>query len=145
MAYGSLPGAPVNGARYWYPNMQGPALLWYHDHSMYQTRLNPFAGQAAGYVIIDGDDTVVPGLGGLNVPKFPYDVPLVIQDRTFCDDGSMFYPTASGQPAGYPHPIWQPEYFGDTPVVNGKAYPFLAVAPRRYRLRFLNKGCFLIR
>lgn len=138
MAYGSLPGAPANGARYWYPNLQGPCLLWYHDHSMFQTRLNPFAGQAAGYVIIDGDDTVVPGMGGLNVPKFPYDVPLVIQDRTFFDDGSMFYPTESGLPAGYPHPVWQPEYFGDTPVVNGKAYPFLAVEPRRYRLRFLN-------
>jgi spore coat protein A len=105
---------------------------------MYQTRLNPFAGQAAGYVIIDGDDTVVPGLGGLNVPKFPYDVPLVIQDRTFLDDGSMFYPTSSGKPECYPHPVWQPEYFGDTPVVNGKAYPYLEVEPRRYRLRFLN-------
>jgi spore coat protein A len=138
MAYNSLPGAPTNGARYWYPNEQGPCLLWYHDHSMYQTRLNPFAGQAAGYVIIDGDDTVVPGVGGLNVPKFPYDVPLVIQDRTFFDDGSMFYPTSSGKPECYPHPIWQPEYFGDTPVVNGKAYPYLEVEPRRYRLRFLN-------
>ena len=138
MAYGSLPGAPANGARYWYPNLQGPCLLWYHDHSMYQTRFNPFAGQAAGYVIIDGDDTVAPGLGGLNVPKFPYDVPLVIQDRTFFDDGSMFYPTASGKPVEYPHPVWQPEYFGDTPVVNGKAYPYLSVEPRRYRLRFLN-------
>ena len=138
MAYNSLPGVPTNSYRYWYPNQQGPCLLWYHDHSMYQTRLNPFSGQAAGYVIVDGDDTVVPGLGGLNIPKFPYDVPLVIQDRTFFDDGSMFYPTASGQPEGYPHPIWQPEYFGDTPVVNGKAYPFLEVEPRRYRLRFLN-------
>src|SRR5574341_1214589 len=138
MRYGTLPGAPANGARYWYPNLQGPCLLWYHDHSMYQTRLNPFAGQAAGYVIIDGDDTVAPGLGGLNVPKFPYDVPLVIQDRIFFSDGSMFYPTASGLPASYPHPGWQPEYFGDTPVVNGKAYPFLEVEPRRYRFRFLN-------
>ena len=138
MHYGSLPGAPANGARFWYPNLQGPCLLWYHDHSMYQTRFNPFAGQAAGYVIIDGDDGVVPGVGALNVPLFPYDVPLVIQDRTFFSDGSMFYPTASGLPAGYPHPVWQPEYFGDTPVVNGKAYPFLAVEPRRYRLRFLN-------
>lgn len=138
MAYSSPLGAPANGARYWYPNLQGPCLLWYHDHSMYQTRLNPFAGQAAGYVIIDGDDTVAPGLGGLNVPKFPYDVPLVIQDRTFFDDGSMFYPTDSGKEAGYPHTVWQPEYFGDTPVVNGKAYPVLEVEPRRYRLRFLN-------
>ena len=138
MRYGSLSGAPANGARYWYPNQQNPCLLWYHDHSMFQTRLNPFAGQAAGYVIIDGDDTVLPGLGGLNVPKFPYDVPLVVQDRTFYSDGSMFYPTASGLPAPYPHPVWVPEYFGDTPVVNGKAYPFLAVEPRRYRFRFLN-------
>ena len=137
--YGSLPGAPANGARYWYPNQQNPCLLWYHDHSMFQTRLNPFAGQAAGYVIIDGDDTVVPGLGGLNVPKFPYDVPLVIQDRTFFEDGSMFYPTSNGlEGTGYPHPVWVPEYFGDTPVVNGKAYPYLEVEPRRYRLRFLN-------
>lgn len=138
MKYGSLPGAPANGARLWYPNQQNPCLLWYHDHSMFQTRLNPFAGQAGGYVIIDGDDTVVPGMGGLNVPKFPYDIPLIIQDRTFYSDGSMFYPTSSGLPATYPHPVWQPEYFGDTPVVNGKAYPFLTVEPRRYRLRFLN-------
>jgi hypothetical protein len=28
----------------------------------------------------------------------------------------------------------------DTPVVNGKAYPFLAVEPRRYRLRILAAG-----
>ena len=138
MHYGSLPGAPENGARLWYPNLQGPCLLWYHDHSMYQTRFNPFAGQAAGYVIIDGDDALVPDLGGLNFPKFPYDIPLIIQDRTFYSDGSMFYPTSSGLPPSYPHPVWHPEYFGDTPVVNGKAYPFLTVEPRRYRLRFLN-------
>ncbi len=138
MRYASLPGAPANGARLWFPNVQNPCLLWYHDHSMYQTRFNPFAGQAGGYVIIDGDDALVPALGGLNVPKFPYDIPLILQDRTFYSDGSMFYPTASGLPAPYPHPVWQPEYFGDTPVVNGKAYPFLAVEPRRYRLRFLN-------
>jgi spore coat protein A len=138
MAYDSLPGAPANGFRYWYPNQQGPGLLWYHDHSMYQTRLNPFAGQAAGYVIIDENDGVVPGVGALNVPLFPYDIPLVIQDRTFFEDGSMFYPTASGMPSEYPHPIWVPEYFGDTPIVNGKAYPYLEVEPKRYRLRFLN-------
>ena len=31
-----------------------------------------------------------------------------------------------------------PEFFGDTPVINGKAYPFLDAQPRRYRLRLLN-------
>ncbi|MBI4790478.1 MAG: multicopper oxidase domain-containing protein [Chloroflexi bacterium] len=137
--YRSLPGAPENGYVYSFSNRQPAGLLWYHDHSMYQTRLNPFSGLAAGYAIIDGDDTVVPGAGGLNIPKLPYDIALVLQDRTFNDDGSMFYPTASGvEDPGYPHPVWQPEYFGDTPIVNGKAYPVLDVEPRRYRLRFLN-------
>ena len=138
LAYRSLPGVPKNAYRYSYSNLQRAGLLWYHDHAMYQTRLNPFAGLAAGYVIADENDTVLPVAGSLNVPKFPYDIPLIIQDRIFYQDGSMFYPTASGLPDPYPHPVWQPEYFGDTPVVNGKAYPRLEVEPRRYRLRFLN-------
>jgi spore coat protein A, manganese oxidase len=37
-------------------------------------------------------------------------------------------------------PIWQPEFFGNTMVVNGKTWPKLDVEPRRYRFRFLN-GC----
>lgn len=137
-AYRSLPGAPANGYVYSYSNQQPATLLWYHDHAAYQTRVNPFSGLAAGYVITDDVDTVLPGNGGLNIPKSPYDIPLVVQDRTFYSDGSMFYPTSSGLDPSYPHPIWQPEYFGDTPVVNGKAYPVLDVEPRRYRVRFLN-------
>ncbi len=138
MSYRPLAGVPANAYRYSYCNQQRAGLLWYHDHSMYQTRLNPFSGLAAGYVIADGDDTVLPAKGSLPVPKFPYDIPLIIQDRIFYSDGSMFYPTSSGLDDPYPHPVWQPEYFGDTPVVNGKAYPRLEVEPRRYRLRFLN-------
>ena len=37
-------------------------------------------------------------------------------------------------------PIWNPEYFGITMVVNGRTWPRLSVEPRRYRLRLLN-GC----
>ena len=47
----------------------------------------------------------------------------------------LFYPTEGISPV---HPIWVPEFFGDTPVVNGKAYPYLDAQPRRYRLRLLN-------
>ncbi len=39
---------------------------------------------------------------------------------------------------GTVHPLWIPEYFGDTPIVNGRAFPFFNVEPRRYRFRFLN-------
>jgi bilirubin oxidase len=37
-------------------------------------------------------------------------------------------------------PIWNPEFFGNTIVVNGRTWPFLDVQPRRYRFRLLN-GC----
>jgi spore coat protein A, manganese oxidase len=37
-------------------------------------------------------------------------------------------------------PIWNPEFFANTMVVNGKTWPVLEVEPRRYRLRLLN-GC----
>ena len=33
-----------------------------------------------------------------------------------------------------------PEAFMDTPVVNGAAYPYLSVEPRRYRFRILSVG-----
>ncbi|MRD10106.1 hypothetical protein GH858_26210, partial [Bacillus thuringiensis] len=38
----------------------------------------------------------------------------------------------------YGVPQWQPEYFGDVITVNGKAWPFLPVARRRYRFRVIN-------
>jgi FtsP/CotA-like multicopper oxidase with cupredoxin domain len=37
-------------------------------------------------------------------------------------------------------PIWNPEFFGNTMVVNGSTWPYLSVEQRRYRFRFLN-GC----
>jgi hypothetical protein len=43
-----------------YPNQapQMPAsLLWFHDHGLGTTRLNVFAGLAAGYILRDGNDT----------------------------------------------------------------------------------------
>src|SRR4030095_3152680 len=35
-------------------------------------------------------------------------------------------------------PIWNPEFFGNTIVVNGKTWPYLNVEPRKYRFRILN-------
>lgn len=39
---------------------------------------------------------------------------------------------------GVPHPSAVPEAYGDTPLVNGVAYPYLEVEPRAYRFRILN-------
>ena len=83
-----------------------------------------------------------------------YEIPMAIQDRAFNDDGSLFYPDAraffgdvdpegpinSFIPDSDVSPIWNPEFFGNSIIVNGNTWPFLQVERRRYRLRLLN-GC----
>jgi spore coat protein A len=129
-----------------YLNDQPASLLWYHDHTMGATRFKPYLGLAAAYVIFDKVDNGTT-INGQNVPSGygKYHLPLVLQDKQFNDDdpattnvnenGTLFYPTVG---ISLVHPIWVPEFFGDTPVVNGKAYPYLDAQPRRYRLRLLN-------
>ena len=113
---------------YHYPNDQEATNLWYHDHSLGITRLNVFTGLAGFYFIRDKVED------SLNLPKGPYEVPLLIQDRMFNPDGSLLYPTVSGGS----HNVWIPEFFGDVACVNGVAFPFLEVEPRKYRFRLLN-------
>jgi len=133
--YGTLdPTQPANTAVFEYSNLQPGTMLWYHDHAMGITRLNVYAGLAALYFVRDPLDTGLP-TNPLGLPAGPYEIPLVIQDKQFNPDGSPFYPTVGVTAV---HPIWVPEFFGDTPVVNGTAYPFLNVYPRRYRFRMLN-------
>ena len=156
------PGSAV----FQYPNDQEATTLWYHDHSLGMTRTNVYAGPAGFYLLRGGPgDAVVgtlpgpaPALGdqpGLDY----YEIPVVIQGRSFNRNGSWFYPDTraffeglppeqlqipfigeeayNGQPSDV-SPIWNPEFFGNTIVVNGKTWPYLNVEPRRYRLRYLN-------
>jgi spore coat protein A, manganese oxidase len=113
---------------YHYPNDQEATNLWYHDHSLGIVRLNIFSGLAGFYFIRDEFEDE------LNLPRGRYEVPLLIQDRMFNADGSLQYPTASDGT----HLVWVPEFFGDVACVNGVAFPFLEVEPRKYRFRILN-------
>ncbi len=113
-----LPGEEII---FTYPNAQEAATIWYHDHAMGITRLNVYMGLFGLYLISDSIET------GLNLPQGDYDIPLVIGDRAFNDDGSLIYPSA-----------WQQHYFGDVTLVNGKAFPYFEVEPRKYRLRIVN-------
>jgi FtsP/CotA-like multicopper oxidase with cupredoxin domain len=63
-------------------------------------------------------------------------VPILLQDKSFTADGQLLYPGEPEEPEEVPH--WEPEFFGDTPVVNGVVQPYLSVEPRMYRLTFLN-------
>jgi spore coat protein A len=105
-----------------YPNTQIPATLWYHDHGLGITRLNVYMGLAAYYMIRDDFEN------GLGLPSGDFEVPAVIQDREFNEDGTLFYPPL----------IESGGFFGDKTLVNGKVWPFFNVDQGKYRFRFLN-------
>jgi spore coat protein A, manganese oxidase len=175
------PGAAV----FRYPNRQRAATLWYHDHTLGMTRLNVYAGPAGFYLLRGGPhgdgfvddgatrrrrDGVLPGpaptpgqaAAALNTPGDPVrssirEIPIVIQDRSFNADGSLFYPDSRTFFDGFTgpffpdevdlasilgmsdvSPIWNPEFFGNAIVVNGRTWPKLEVAQALYRFRFLN-------
>ncbi len=118
---------PGKSASYTYPNEQEPATLWYHDHAMGINRLNVYAGLFGMYVIRDNFEDA------LNLPRGRHEIPLIIYDRSFRQDGSLDYPTS-----GMPDMPWVPEAFGEAMLVNGKLFPHLDVEPRKYRFRILN-------
>ncbi len=125
-------GPYFNRQVYWYPNRQPAATLWYHDHAMGITRLNVYAGLAGFYLIRDSLEKK------LNLPRGDYEIPLLIQDRSFNPDGSLFYPSQPQPPVPGIDPCITPGVDGEMILVNGKVWPYLEVEPRKYRLRFLN-------
>jgi bilirubin oxidase len=152
---------------YKYPNNQRAGTMWYHDHTLGMTRLNVYAGPAGFYLLRGGPADQIQGVLPGPPPAIGddpfgtyYEIPLAIQDRSFKPDGSLFYPDnraffegldptqlqipfipepAAGGPSDV-SPIWNPEFFGNSMVVNGSTWPYLEVEQRRYRFRFLN-GC----
>jgi spore coat protein A len=157
------PGSAV----FQYDNDQRATTMWYHDHTLGMTRANVYAGPAGFYLLRGGPDDAVGGtLPGPapargDSPGLDYfEIPIAIQDRTFSEDGALFYPdnraffeglepsqlqipfmpgSACGGESDVA-PIWNPEFFGNTMVVNGATWPSLQVQQRRYRFRLLN-GC----
>ncbi len=59
---------------------QQESTIWFHDHALGITRLNVYAGLAGLMPIIDPANpplTTLPNIGD------GFDIPLIIQDRTF--------------------------------------------------------------
>ena len=103
------------------PMEQGRTTSTYHDHTLGITRLNGYAGLLGLYSITTDAERQ------LGLPSGDYDIPLLLQDKEFNDDGSLHYPEE-----------FVSAFLGDTAVVNGAVWPYVEVEPRRYRLRVVN-------
>ncbi len=159
------PNLGINEAEYYYPNQQSARLMWYHDHAIGLTRLNAYAGIASGYVIYDDYELSLADKSNLPGPLDKRTVYLIFQDKIFVSDNTFIEDPTWGNimPNSRPGDLWYvhqydtdrweqgpytesplpdpsavAEYFGDTMLVNGTAYPFMEVEPRQYRFRILN-------
>lgn len=110
-----------------YPNKQDATTLWYHDHTLGINRLNVYAGLFGAFIVRDKAEEA------LNLPRGQYDIPLIVFDRMFGKDGSLYYPVSDDAKSP-----WTAEFFGDAVLINGKLKPYHAIEPRKYRLRIVN-------
>ena len=129
---GEMDGGPHNvilAGSEWNPSFvieQPAATLWYHAHPLHRTGGQVYRGLAGLFIIDDAESE------GLNLPD-DYgvnDIPLVVQDRRFADDGTLVYKTNMND-------VMQ-GMLGDTILVNGTASAFLEVATVKTRFRILN-------
>jgi spore coat protein A len=118
---------PGRSALCYYPNQQDATALFYHDHAMGITRLNAAAGLTGLYLIRDELED------SLRLPAGSHEIPLVLFDRSFRQDGQLYYPVS-----GRPDAPWVSEYYGSAILVNGTLFPYLEIEPRKYRFRLLN-------
>jgi blue copper oxidase len=112
---------------YDFPIAQRAALNWYHPHPHMLTGAQVYRGLAGAFVVRDEVDTGLPG-NPLGLPVGAYEVPLIIRDASFDSGGNLQF---SNKSSGF---------WGNTPLVNGTANPYLDVSKAVYRFRALN-GC----
>jgi spore coat protein A len=92
-----------------------------------------YAGLAGFFIIRDKHEQ------SLNLPTGNYEIPLLIQDRSFNPDGSLYYPSSPDEKnTRLPFPSIVTPFDADTILVNGKVWPYVEVEPRKYRFRILN-------
>ncbi len=123
------PRQPIAPGTSWNPDFtikQQAATLWYHPHAMGKTGEQVYHG-LAGLVLIEDEVS-----DRLDIPK-TYgvdDIPIVIQDRRFFEDGQFAYVQNR-------HEVMN-GVIGNYMLVNGAMSPSLSIDKQRVRLRLLN-------
>ena len=131
----SMDGGPhqrVEPGATWEPNwtITNPAsTLWYHPHLLNATSTQVYSG-LAGLFYVDDDTSAqldIPNSYGVD------DIPLVVQDRLFDDDGQFLYTHNHMM-----HGKTTAGMLGDTILVNGTYAPYVEVPKKIVRLRLVN-------
>ena len=130
-----MTGDVVRGERdHRYPTEQQAATLWYHDHRMDFTGPAVYRGLAGFHLVRDDVEDNLP------LPRGDRELPLMICDRSFAEDGSFAYPGIDETMRSVPgvEDDWMEGVLGDVVLVNGAPWPRHEVDAARYRLRLLN-------
>ena len=114
------------GEQYVYEfEVKNPAgTTWYHSHTHELTAPQVYQGLAGLMTISDETEQK------LDLPSGEYDIPLVIQDRSFTTGNQLRYVLNMHQRMR--------GFLGDTILVNGQENSTIPVKTRAYRLRILN-------
>ena len=78
---------PAGTLSFYYTNQQSARLMFYHDHAYGITRLNVYAGEAAGYLLRDIAEAALEVNG--TIPGLADNIPLVIQDKAFLPNAAQ--------------------------------------------------------
>jgi suppressor of ftsI len=101
---------------------QPAATSWYHPHPHGSTALHVYRGLAGLFLVDDPAGPTLPDRYGVD------DIPLVLQDKQFDEDGSF---------AGNPH-SGTFGLLGDHVLINGTYDPFVEISTDQVRFRILN-------
>lgn len=126
------PIAPGASTTYRFLINQPGASLWFHPHAEGTTATQVYRGLAGAFVVTD--DITDSLEANKQLPAGDYDIPLMIQDRSFgADNGSGVRPLVyGGMMAGMSGML------GDYLLINGAIQPALNVETRQYRFRLYN-------
>ncbi|MEV8553800.1 multicopper oxidase family protein [Streptomyces glaucescens] len=119
---------------YTFPMDQRAALLWYHDHRVDFTAPAIWRGLAGLHIVRDDVEDA------LDLPRGPRELPLMITDRAFAEDGSLAYPALDPNLRDRPgvRAPFLTGVLGDVILVNGTPWPVHETDAARHRLRLLN-------
>lgn len=102
-------------------------LYWFHPHPHERTGFQVYHGLSGLFIVKDDSEQ------RLQLPSGEFDLPLVIQDRTFDAGNQLVY-----LPGPPPRNVWMQGFTGDTVLVNGARSYSRMLTRSAYRLRLFN-------